>query len=117
MTKTDDLRQTAPQDLPEQGAVCELAALAVEILAHDAAYHGSDAPVISDAAYDALKRRNLAIEQRFPHLVREDSPSHRVGYAPLEKFEQIAHPVPMLSLKNAMSADDARDFMKSARNF
>ncbi len=80
------------------------------ILHHDSLYHGQDAPQISDADYDALKRRNLAIEQRFPDLVREDSPSQRVGYQALEKFEKITHSIPMLSLGNAFSDEDVADF-------
>jgi NAD-dependent DNA ligase len=69
-----------------------------------------DAPTISDADYDALKQRNLAIEARFPHLKRADSPSETVGAAVSEKFEKIRHRVPMLSLDNAFSDDDVRDF-------
>ncbi len=94
-----------------------LAALAAEIAGHDRAYHGEDAPVISDAAYDALRQRNAAIEARFPHLIREDSPSRRVGSAPAGAFGKIRHIVPMLSLDNAFSAEDFAEFGARARRF
>ncbi|MCI5074235.1 NAD-dependent DNA ligase LigA [Oricola sp.] len=104
-------------DLTEAQAVAELARLAEEIAGHDLRYHREDAPVISDADYDALKRRNLAIEARFPYLKRADSPSETVGAAVSEKFEKIRHRVPMLSLDNAFSDDDVRDFAARIRRF
>ena len=75
--------QNSVDALSEDEAANELERLAAEILHHDERYHGDDKPEISDAAYDALRRKNLAIEQRFPHLVREDSPSRRVGFLAL----------------------------------
>ncbi len=80
-------------------------------------YHGHDAPQISDADYDALKRRNDAIEKRFPQLIRADSPSIRVGAAPLPTFASITHSRPMLSLDNTFSDDDVRDFVGSVYRF
>src|SRR5690606_38563297 len=97
------------ENLSEDQAAEELARLAGEIAEHDRHYHGEDAPVISDAEYDALKARNEAIESRFPHLVRADSPSLRVGSAPLPTFAPVVHAKPMLSLGNAFSDEDVRD--------
>ncbi|WP_295809373.1 NAD-dependent DNA ligase LigA [uncultured Nitratireductor sp.] len=103
--------------LTEAQARNELEGLAHEIAEHDRRYHAEDAPTISDAEYDALRRRNLAIEQRFPDLVREDSPSRRVGAPVSEKFDKVRHKVPMLSLDNAFSDDDVIDFVARIRRY
>jgi DNA ligase (NAD+) len=103
--------------LDENAAKRELARLAKEIARHDKAYYQRDAPEISDADYDALRRRNQAIEARFPALIRPDSSSRRVGAAPVATFAKVTHSRPMLSLDNAFSDDDVRDFFKSIRNF
>lgn len=114
MTSTADI----PVDkLSEAEAKEELARLAAEIARHDRLYYSEDAPEISDAEYDALRRRNLAIEQIFPHLIREDSPSRRVGTAPAEKFEKVRHRVPMLSLDNAFTDEDVIEFVARIRRF
>jgi DNA ligase (NAD+) len=111
------LRARKVEVLTEEEAAQELAALAVEIAHHDAAYHTSDAPEISDAAYDALVRRNRAIEARFPELIREDSPSRRVGAEAAEGFAKLRHGVPMLSLDNAFDEADFQAFIASVRRF
>ena len=103
--------------LTAEQAASELERLAAEIAEHDRRYHGEDAPVISDAAYDALRRRNAEIEARFPELVREDSPSQAVGAAPSGTFSQVRHAKPMLSLDNVFSDDDVTDFVGSVRRF
>lgn len=110
--------QIAIEDLTEEEARKELASLAMNIAFHDARYHGEDDPVISDADYDALRRRNDAIEARFPSLVRDDSPSKKVGHpARQSKFEKVTHARPMLSLDNAFSEDDVSEFVARVRRF
>lgn len=104
-------------DLTEAQAVEELERLADALAAHDLAYHQQDAPTISDGEYDALKRRNLDIETRFPHLIRDNSPSMRVGAARAEQFSPVEHGVPMLSLDNAFSNDEASEFDARIRRF
>jgi DNA ligase (NAD+) len=103
--------------LNEAEAAAELARLAAEIARHDQAYHAEDAPLITDAEYDALRQRNAAIEARYPALVREDSPSRRVGSAPAGAFGKIRHRVPMLSLDNVFSAEGFLEFAARARRF
>ena len=104
-------------ELTEAEAVEELTFLADEIARHDIAYHQQDAPTISDAEYDELKRRNAALEAAFPHLIRENSPSTRVGAARAEQFSPVEHGVPMLSLDNAFSNEDALEFDARIRRF
>jgi DNA ligase (NAD+) len=103
--------------ITEAEAVDELTRLADEIAQHDIRYYQDDQPSIADADYDALKQRNAAIEARFPHLVRENSPSLRVGAARSEQFAPVEHGVPMLSLDNAFSDEDAAEFDARVRRF
>jgi len=103
--------------LTEEEAKQELAALAAEIARHDRAYHENDAPLITDAEYDALRLRNAAIEAEFPHLVRPDSPSRRVGAAPSGGFAKVRHRVPMPSLDNAFAPEDFFEFCARIRRF
>ncbi len=98
-------------------AADELERLAAEIARHDEAYHREDAPVISDADYDALRRRNDEIEAAFPDLVLANSPSQRVGAAPSEKFSKVRHAVSMLSLGNAFADEDVHEFVARIRRF
>ena len=112
-----DASQIEPQSLTEAQAKSELKRLAAEIAAHDRRYYQDDAPTISDAEYDALRRRNQAIEQCFPALVRADSPARRVGAEPAAKFAKVRHTVPMLSLANAFDAQDVADFVERIRRF
>ncbi len=109
--------QKPVEDLTEEEAAAALAYLAAEIARNDALYHSKDAPEISDADYDALKRRNDAIEARFPALIRTDSPSRRVGAAPSETFAPVVHARPMLSLDNTFSQEDVEDFVAGVYRF
>jgi len=104
-------------ELAAEEANRELARLAAEIAHHDALYYRDDRPAISDAAYDALRARNAAIEARFPELKRADSPSVRVGAPPVETFGKVRHRVPMLSLGNAFSDADVAEFIARVRRF
>ena len=114
----NDSEQKPVEDLTEKEASRELAALAMEIANHDALYHGDDAPLISDAEYDELRRRNNDIESRFPSLVRKDSPSKKVGALVRQsKFEKVAHVRPMLSLDNAFNDDDVSEFVTRVKRF
>jgi DNA ligase (NAD+) len=107
----------AVEAMTEADAAAELEQLAKEIAHHDRLYHEQDAPEITDADYDALRRRNAAIEARFPQLIRDDSPSSRVGGAPESGFAKVRHRVPMLSLDNAMTAAEFGEFCSRARRF
>ncbi|MBV8685808.1 MAG: NAD-dependent DNA ligase LigA [Alphaproteobacteria bacterium] len=101
----------------EDEAAAELERLAREIARHNRLYHGEDAPEISDADYDALVRRNAALERDFPHLVREDSPSRQVGAAPEGPLAKVAHALPMLSLDNAFADEEVAEFVARVRRF
>ena len=91
--------------------------LAKEIARHDKLYHDQDAPEISDADYDALVRENRELEARFPHLVRADSPSKRLGAAPTGALAKVRHARPMLSLDNAFAEQEVADFVARLKRF
>ncbi len=102
----------------EAEAANELMRLARQIAKHDELYHAKDAPEISDFEYDALIRRNRELEEAFPHLVRPDSPSQKVGHqvaaSPLSK---VTHEVRMMSLDNAFNDDEVREFVARVRRY
>ena len=107
-----------PTDLTEAEAANELMRLARQIAKHDRLYHAEDSPEISDAEYDALVRRNAELEAAFPHLVRPDSPSRKVGHeiaaSPLSK---VRHEVRMMSLDNAFSAEEVAEWAARVRRY
>jgi DNA ligase (NAD+) len=105
------------KDLSADEASEELARLAAEIGRANVAYYAKDAPVMTDAEYDALFRRNALIEREFPKLKRADSPSSRIGAAPSTKFDKAPHARPMLSLDNAFNDEDVGDFVARVRRF
>ncbi|MEO6199170.1 MAG: NAD-dependent DNA ligase LigA [Sphingomicrobium sp.] len=98
-------------------AANRLMRLAKLIARHDQLYHDRDAPEIADRDYDALVSENRALEERFPHLVRADSPSQRLGAAPTSSLAKVAHARPMLSLENAFSDDSVAEFVERVRRF
>ena len=108
---------TPPEALARDAAERELARLAQEIRRHDELYYTRSAPELSDAEYDVLRRRNEAIEARFPDLKRADSPSDRVGAPPASSFAKVRHTRPMLSLGNALNDDDLAEFEGRVRRF
>ncbi len=108
---------TPVENLDESAALKELEHLADVLNKANTAYHTKDAPFLSDADYDALKKRNAEIENRFPDLKLENSPSDKVGASPAEGFAKVAHEVPMLSLSNAFDAEDIEDFDLRIRKY
>ncbi|MBX9797211.1 NAD-dependent DNA ligase LigA [Sphingomonas sp.] len=103
--------------IAEADAAARLAELAAEIARHNRLYHTDDAPEISDADYDALVRENAAIEARFPHLIRADSPSAQVGAAPAGHLAKVAHARAMMSLDNAFAEEEVAEFLARVRRF
>ena len=95
----------------------EHARLTEELSKHDQRYYQEDAPIISDAQYDALRRRYEALEKLFPELVTDQSLTQKVGSKPSEKFAKIKHSIPMLSLGNVFTDDDVSDFVARVRRF
>lgn len=111
------MTQIPVAELTELEASAELARLAKTLADLDRAYYQNDEPLMTDAEYDALKRRNEEIEKRFAHLVRDDSPSKRVGAKASDDFEKVVHTVPMLSLANVFTNEDVYEFIDRIRRF
>jgi DNA ligase (NAD+) len=107
----------ARKPAPAQDAKLEHARLAEALAEHDRAYYQEDAPSISDADYDELRKQLLALEKQFPELATAQSPSARVGAAASGKFAKVRHRVPMLSLGNAFSEEEVADFLGRIRRF
>jgi DNA ligase (NAD+) len=112
-----DPAKISVDDLTEKQAKAEHARLAAEIAGHDRRYYQDDAPSVTDAEYDALRRRYNAIEARFPQLRTLESLTQRVGAAPSGRFAKVRHAVPMLSLDNAFAEEDVVDFVGRIRRF
>ena len=107
-----------PTDITEAEAANELMQLARQIAKHDRLYHAEDAPEITDQEYDALVRRNGELEAAFPHLVREDSPSRKVGHtATTSPLSKVTHEVRMMSLDNAFNAEEVEDWVARVQRF
>jgi DNA ligase (NAD+) len=104
-------------DLTARQAKVEHKRLAAAVEAADIAYHQNDAPTIDDAAYDALRRRLVALEEAFPELKSAGSVSGKVGARPAGKFAKIRHRVPMLSLDNAFSDEAVAEFVQRVHRF
>lgn len=113
ITKSPDDLST----LTKAKARVELKRLALEIEGHDKRYYQDDKPSVSDAAYDALRKRVTAIEEKFPDLVTSASPSQKVGVAPARGFAKVRHAVPMLSLGNAFNDEEVEEFVARIRRF
>src|SRR5579875_707380 len=107
----------AEPPITEAEAAAELERLAREIAEHDRLYYAEQAPRLTDAEYDALKHRNVALEARFPALVRPDSPSLRVGAPPSTTFAPVRHGVPMVSINDAFSDEEVAEFVARIRRF
>ena len=115
--KTPAPAQIEIEKLTPEAAAAEHARLAAEIGRHDIAYHQDDAPEITDADYDALRRRYDAVETAFPELAGTQAQSKRVGAAPSEKFAKVQHAVPMLSLGNIFDIAEVEEFVARVRRF
>jgi DNA ligase (NAD+) len=103
--------------MERKDAELRIGELRLEIERHNYLYYVLDKPEISDSGYDALYRELVKLEERFPELVTPDSPTQRVGGAPLEKFAQVTHRIPMLSLENAFSEEEIAEFDERVKRF
>jgi DNA ligase (NAD+) len=117
MSEAATLRAVPVAELSAEDARIEHASLASEIMEHDVRYHDEDAPTITDAEYDALRRRAVEIEAQYPALAAESTLAGKVGAKPSSKFKKIVHAVPMLSLDNAFADTDVEEFVARVRRF
>src|SRR6202166_4345080 len=117
IAKSKPKSPAAVDTLTKAQAKVEHKRLALELERHDKAYYQDDAPEITDAEYDALRRRFNAIEARFPEFVTSASPSQKIGAAPSGRFAKVRHAVSMLSLDNAFAEEDVADFVGRIRRF
>ncbi|MDE4914181.1 NAD-dependent DNA ligase LigA [Methylobacterium sp. 092160098-2] len=117
MSEAATLRAVPVAELSAEDARIEHASLASEIAEHDVRYHDEDAPTITDAEYDALRRRAVEIEAQYPSLAAESTLARKVGAKPSSKFKKIVHAVPMLSLDNAFTDADVEEFVARVRRF
>ncbi|MGU3404618.1 NAD-dependent DNA ligase LigA [Methylobacterium brachiatum] len=117
MSEAATLRAVPVAELSAEDARIEHASLASEIAEHDVRYHDEDAPTITDAEYDALRRRAVEIEAQYPSLAAESTLARKVGAKPSSKFKKIVHAVPMLSLDNAFTDADVEEFVGRVRRF
>src|SRR5712671_6890757 len=111
ITKSKTKNSPDIDTLTKAEAKVEHKRLTLEIERHDKAYYQDDAPKVSDADYDGLRKRFNAIEARFPEFISAESPSQKIGAAPSGKFKKVRHTVPMLSLDNAFADEDVVDFV------
>jgi DNA ligase (NAD+) len=116
-TKTKPADDTPVTEMTPEAAAAAHKQLAAEIAEADRLYYQEDAPTLSDAEYDALRKRLEAIEEVFPELAGAESPTQKVGVAPSEKFAKVRHAVSMLSLGNIFDEDEAREFLDRVRRF
>ena len=112
-----DASKISVDELTAKQAKAEHVRLQAEITEHDKRYYQNDAPTVSDAEYDALRKRYADIEQRFPDLRTLESLTLKVGAAPTGRFAKVRHAVPMLSLDNAFSEEDVTKFVERIRRF
>ena len=107
----------AVENLSDEMAKDELTYLAELLNKANSAYHGIDSPIMTDAEFDFLKKRNLEIELKFPQYKKPDSPTEKIGYLPSETFSKIKHSKKMFSLANGFENNDLYDFDEQVRRF
>lgn len=117
MSNLDLFASNELPDGPKTDAARQAAELTAQLRQWEHAYYVLDAPLVPDSEYDRVYQMLVALEQAHPELIQPDSPTQRVGGAPVSAFEQVSHRVPMLSLGNAFEEDDVFAFEKRVRDF